>query len=329
MSKDAAAIDALVAHLKQRGHIAPEVPPMPVPAVARPWYISIVLGGAGWFAGLFGLTMLGLLFRPDTAGAFFALGLGLLGGAWLLYHADREQGFVEQLALAMSIAGQLGVGIGIGIGLKAAAATAFLVVLLECGLALLLPNRLSRTLCTFFACAAWAVAIRFALWGEPSWRHGGETEHLGPALVGWFTVWVPVAALAFYFVRSEIRILANRQATVLRPIQSGLLLALAFCTAASEPFSSFVFERESTGFTNFLALWPFLSLIACLFALYLAFQLRSRALIGTSIAGALLHIGHFYYALGVSLIAKSIIMILIGAALLFVARTLSPKEASS
>ena len=63
-------------------------------------------------------------------------------------------------------------------------------------------------------------------------------------------------------------------------------------------------------------LWPLLGALAALFAAYCAFLLRTRALIGLAIAGALLHISQFYYVLGATLVMKSLIMLADGGACL-------------
>jgi uncharacterized membrane protein len=44
---------------------------------------------------------------------------------------------------------------------------------------------------------------------------------------------------------------------------------------------------------------------------------------GACIAAVLLHVSHFYYALGTSLLLKSVLMLAMGAALLLAARTLA------
>ena len=54
-------------------------------------------------------------------------------------------------------------------------------------LALVMPNRLHRTLSAFFATIAWVLTVRFVLLGEPEfWR--GQHEPVTPlaqALGGW------------------------------------------------------------------------------------------------------------------------------------------------
>jgi uncharacterized membrane protein len=79
---------------------------------------------------------------------------------------------------------------------------------------------------------------------------------------------------------------------------------------------------------NALALWPLLGVFGALFAGLCAFRLRHRPLIGMAIAGALLHVVHFYYLLGVSLVAKSVLMLVLGVILLVSARALAARARS-
>ena len=77
----------------------------------RPWYIGLLLGAGGWLAGLFLLGFVALLLPPDEPPEAALTGAVLLVAAWGLFKADRDgagcsQGFMAQLALALSIAGQ-------------------------------------------------------------------------------------------------------------------------------------------------------------------------------------------------------------------------------
>jgi uncharacterized membrane protein len=71
------------------------------------------------------------------------------------------------------------------------------------------------------------------------------------------------------------------------------------------------------------ALWPFLSILLALLALALAFAVRNRPLMGVAIIFGLLEVSSFYYVLGTTLLVKSIIMLVLGAALLVSARVLA------
>jgi hypothetical protein len=101
---NSAAYLEFVALLRARGVIPEKAPP--VAAADRPWFIALLQGAAGWLAGIFLLSFIGFIFKPDSTGAIFGFGALLLVAAWALYRADRDAVFLDQLALAFSIAGQ-------------------------------------------------------------------------------------------------------------------------------------------------------------------------------------------------------------------------------
>ena len=95
-----------------------------------------------------------------------------------------------------------------------------------------------------------------------------------------------------------------------------LTRALAVGSWASEPLAGLQIWEHTAGRSNWLALWPLFAFLAALFATFCAFRVRNRALIGLGIAGALLHVSQFYFLLGTTLIVKSVLMLVVGAALL-------------
>jgi hypothetical protein len=326
---------ALRRELQSRGLVAaatPEPADTPVDLLPqRPWYIGLLLGASGWIAGFFLLGFVALLFHPDRAeGAAFS-GAVLLAAAWGLFKADRDGAFVSQLALALSIAGQCLVLFAMneharGIGPIAASA-----LLLQVVLALAMPNALHRSLSTLFATLAWALTVRFVFFGEPEfWLASREpTPSLARALAGWLATWLPVGAGLWMLIRREPAWMARGWAPVLRPVLNGAIVGLAFATLASEPFESLRWLGErSAARPDWLALWPLLSALGALAGVAAGFALRSRALMGTSVFAVLLHVSHFYYALGNSLLLKSLLMLAMGAAMLFAARAFKPRESA-
>ena len=148
----------------------------------RPLAISLLLGASGWVAGVFMLVFVAMLFHPDSAGQAAVSGCVLLAAAWGLFKVDRdgEQVFVAPVASAA--------------------------LLLQAVLALAMPNRLHRVLSTLFATIAWALTLRFALFGESDDWHGGSAAQAAPlpsALAGWVFAWVPVAAGLWWTIRNE------------------------------------------------------------------------------------------------------------------------------
>ena len=146
----------------------------------RPLAISLLLGISGWVAGVFMLIFVAMLFHPDTASQAAVSGAILLAAAWGLFKVDGdgEQVFVAQLALALSIAGQCLMLFAMSEHARGIAPIASAALLLQTVLALVMPNRLHRTLSTLFATIAWALTLRFALFGEPDYGHdGGHAMH--------------------------------------------------------------------------------------------------------------------------------------------------------
>jgi hypothetical protein len=302
----------LAGALAKRGLLTSGVAPGRTPA-ARPWFIGVVLGAAGWLAGVFALIFVFLLLELEGSGEIGGAGAVLLAAAYGLYRVDRDSAFFEQLALALSIAGQIALGIAVADWTDSAAATAAFLCALEIALLVALPNPLARTLAAFAACIAWVLAVRFAAWDESLFDV--ELVALAPALLSWLAIFVPLVIVVEVLLRRELDWIATRWCATARPALAGSIAALALATWAAEPFASLPFVARSFE-TNWLALWPLLGTGMALYAALCAFRVRARALLGLSVAGALLHALQFYYVLGASLLLKSAIMVAVGVALL-------------
>lgn len=312
--------EVLTEKLIQLGHLRPGAGATPSLTNDRPWFISIVLGFSGWLAGAFVLLFVAMLFKPDSPGGVAICGLILLAAAFGLYAADRNSEFFEQFALALSIAGQIALTWGAVDAIDSWAATAAVVALLQVILLVAMPNDLAKVLAAFFSCCAWALAIRFAWWGDPSFENVRQSVALAPALIAWIIVWTPILGIVHALVSTERSWMAQSLRRIARPALSGLLISLCVATWVSEPlFSLQVWQREGQAQTNWLVLWPLLGAAAASFAALYAFRLRNRALVGVAIVGALLHVGQFYYLLGTTLLIKSVIMIGAGMAALLAA----------
>lgn len=291
----------------------------------RPWYIGLLLGVAGWFAGLFVLVFVGAVLNSVPLVA----GLGLLGAAWGLYKADRDGAFVSQLALALSIAGQFALLFGIHEaifeGRPDSIATICLVSLvIQLVLVLAMPNGLHRAMSTIFACIAWAAFVRYGLWDQPFWAGRKPSEpplSSGMAILGWIVAWAPAALGLYLLVRREAAWMSAGRAPMARPVATGLILGLAFATILSQPFESLRIFGEAPR-VGWLALWPLLSAISSLGALAAAFALGNRGLMGLCVLAALVHVSHFYYAIGGSLLVKALLMLAMGGVCLATARAL-------
>lgn len=291
---------------------------------SRPLAISVLLGVSGWFAGLFVLMFVGLAFRPDNGATAALCGAVLLVSAWGLFLADGdgEQVFVAQLALALSIAGQCLVLYAVARPVHGPAPVAAAALLLQVLLALAMPNRLHRTLSTLFATVAWALWLHFALFDDV-WSHGA-IEHASPSvtLASWLLAWLPVGAGLGWAIRHERALDGRVGEALVQPLLAGLTAGLAFATLASMPFDAI----RGTDGGGAVALWPLLSALAALGALAAAFARRRRGLMALCLVATLLHVAHFYYALGFGLRDKALLMGAMGAVFLAAAHVLRTKE---
>jgi Domain of unknown function (DUF4401) len=294
-------------------------------APRRPLAISLLLGISGWAAGGLTLLLVSMLFYPDTPSQAAISGALLLAAAWGLFKADQDDGhaFVAQLALALSMAGQCLVLFAMAKDAQGIVQISGAALLLQTVMALVMPNRLHRTLSTFFALIAWALTLRFALFATP------HSTSLPAALTAWVLVWGPVAAALYLAIRREPLWAGRSWAPAVRSVTTGLIGGLAFATLASYPFESFSrFGEPAAVVVDHLSLWPLLSALGALGALTAAFALRQRGLTALCGVAALLHISHFYYALGTSLLTKSLVMLTMGGICLAGAHALRTKEPS-
>jgi uncharacterized MnhB-related membrane protein len=276
----------------------------------RPWFISIVLGAAGWLAGVFALAFVVLSIEPDTAVGMALVGTLLLLAAFFLYAVDRDSQFLDQFALAMSVAGQFAVVFAAHRATDSNTATAAWACILQVAVLLVMPNRLAKVLAAFFACCAWALLVRFGWWEEQDYD-GGRQVMLSTALMGWFAVWLPIVIAVQLLVSTESTWMSSAMRSIARAALTGLLLSLSVATWISEPLGSLVFweaERQK----DWMSLWPLFGATSSLLAAVYAFRLGNRPLIGVASVGALLHVSQFYYLLGLSLLIKSCIMLSMG-----------------
>jgi hypothetical protein len=321
----------LIAALRERGLIAADAPAPPEGPEGRPWFISLLLGLAGWLAGIFALVFIGIFFDVEKPGQLLFVGLVLLLVAWGLYMASRAMVFLDQLALALSIAGQFGVAVFFFDKLRDALPIVTALLGLQLALFVLMNDRIARTIAAFFASIAWVFVVRFAL------RPGqGETIFFdsNPAFtlprfgdwtlpIEWLLTWAPLVALLLWLMRTESRWMARAAADFARPAITGLLLGLAFGGIGAEPFASLAIGVDEIGLQfHWYALFPLLSIGLALFAAYCAFKLRSSALTGVAIVAALTYLGRFYYLYGTTLTWKSVIMLFTGVGLLATATLL-------
>src|SRR5690606_34292257 len=140
------------------------------PEQHRPWYVSAMLGAAGWLAGFCAFFFAALLFEPDSVTSIATLGVVMLAAGFGLYavSARHDNTFLDQLALAFSLGGQCFIVWASIDGTDSATDTAAIAMIMQIGIVLAFPNRFAKLLAAFLACVTWALTVRFALWGGGS-----------------------------------------------------------------------------------------------------------------------------------------------------------------
>jgi len=234
--------------------------------------------------------------------------------------------FLDQFALALSIAGQVAVGWGLSIATRAPLVTwvALSMLVLQVLVLVIMPNKVARTLAALFACVAWVYAVRFLV--QPSELIGGvlfgESKQGAPLgaftyPAGWLLTWIPLIALTAWLIRHEPRWMSSSLREYARPLLTGLLLGLSLAGIAAEPFTVIALGIEGAGIRFYWwGLLPLLSIALTMYAAYGAFRVRNAELAGVAILAAMLHMARFYYLFGTTLLWKSALMLAAGAALL-------------
>ena len=332
-----AATTDFIALLREKGVIPVNAPEAPEDTADRPWFVSLLQGVAGWLAGIFLLVFLGLAMKPESSVALFLLGAVLLVAAWFMYHADRHGAFLDQLALAISIAGQLSLAASVLKDHYSALGASVTALVLQVLVLLVMPNRIARTLAALFATTAWVYAVRFlmrpgsieSIFFEERFA-SDVAPHLWMVPLAWLLTWLPLLALAAWLILREPQWMASRLRRFARPMLTGVLLGLSIGAIVAEPFTMVILGTGLWGRgIDWLAIFPLLSIALALFAAYGAFRVRSNGLLGFAVVAALLHLGRFYYLYGTTLMWKSVIMLCAGGALLLAGVALRNREADA
>ncbi|MEN9865855.1 MAG: hypothetical protein RL748_1445 [Pseudomonadota bacterium] len=295
-----------------------------------PWYVRLMLGVSAWIAALFLFAFVAATFAfvLKSGAASAMLGLLVLAGAWSLFRLTSND-FAVQFGLALSMAGQgLLVNSILQIFRGDALAGQIALCLLELGL-LVLPNFISRLVCTCTALFALNLALG---------KMGISFLFPGMAALG-LVIWC------------QLELPNIQRASLLTPVGFGVLLTLIFI--AGNP----LWAQQMPGFDWYLprigvllalawVIWlqcekqglvfgsvagVTVLLAGILFALLawwvpglgvaglvitLGFSTGNRIVLALGWCSFAWYLGHFYYDLHSSLLDKSKLLIASGAALL-------------
>ncbi|MDY6991913.1 MAG: DUF4401 domain-containing protein [Pseudomonadota bacterium] len=305
-------------------------------AHASPWFISVFIGLSAWLASLFFLGFIAFLGVIDTPETAIVVGGLLVLMTSVLAEMPPSSLFLNQVTLVGNLSGQL-LLIG-GIGFKhdlitAAAAT----LMTECLLIVLYPQEIRRFLAILIATVAvlvlcyefrivWGVhALIFILatgavvcWLGESYYQSGVLKHLYQPL-GYGCVVALWAVLLLSIMPQHYQLM---RLTHWYPSTLGLLslllitelFILRYYQISWRSHSSLIILMASCVVALLLSSAP--GVIAAVLIILLGFQRGQRPLLGLAFIFLSLFFMSYYYYLDITLLMKSLSLVIAGALLL-------------
>ncbi len=329
------------------------------PLHSSPWFVKVLMAFSGWLAALFLFGFVGIALEHilESAVICFFTGSGMIALAYVMLmkmEADRrdyrvsKQEFLEHLALAISLAGQILVAIAIFDVFDDAfkKSTMSLVVFgcLQAGLSIIMPNYLHRLLSAMAAALCWYFACVFRSSG-----YAGLDYLLVPILMlGVSLLWLnelslarftrilePVAyglTLSIVYIKGTLMFSAHHLVWYLRkqedvlvsPWMGELLTTLVLIFVVVRLMQSLGFALKSPQTLAAIAGCGLIGLISIesygvglgVMILLLGFYNSNRLLMGLGVVSLLFYISSYYYFLDVTLLVKSFTLLVLGMVLL-------------
>ena len=302
-----------------------------------PWFITAMIGISAWLSVILFLFFIFLSNIINGAGSAIVVGLLLLVVTIFLHYSHEDRLFIDQLALALNLTGQIlfigGIGAVDGNIIAAALVTWFL----EIFFIFIYKNHILRFLAVLIATlAALVLLYEFELYqgihlviillaAGASWYWLAESDHLTDKIMA--PLYQPlgygfVIALQIILLLSVVSDMPNIPNLTWWYSTLGLTIILimleiylldGYGISMSAPQSYAIFG--STVLVGLL-LYQSPGIIASIIILALAFQRGNKVLLGLAIIFLSLFIIAFYYNLNITLLMKSVTLITTGIALL-------------
>lgn len=317
---------------------------MPEAGEARsPWFVRLMLGIAGWFGAMFLLGFVGaaLAFLVRSSGSAFAVGAAGCAAAVFVYRAAPKNDFIAQFGLAMSLAGQAMMTFAAAQWIeRSTTGIALYVALQQALLFVLVPSFVHRFWSAWTAALAGTYAMLDAGWfafapaivtaafvwvALAEFRWAGRGEMARAAMYG-----LAVAAVMNAMAYGELAgylVHGGRRAFALG--EPGLWLARLASVAVLLATVAALLQREGLGFASGqgrVGLAGALILGAASIEapgvgpaaaiLVLGFANGDRVLRGMGVVALLGYLSHYYYSLHATLLAKALLLMAMGVALL-------------
>ena len=320
---------------------------MPAPREGHtPWYVRVMLGVAGFIAALFLVGFVGAAFAGlmKSEAARMVFGLAMIASAYGLFRAAPRSDFGAMFALSVSFAGQAMLAWSLFDLMRPRFGSLpwALLAALEAILALVVPNVIHRVASAYAAGVAFMFAMAAtgagalalavgvlaaavaALWLNEL-RLGRFHELLAPVGYGLTLAYIQ-AEISSDFGDAMLRLMTQRSPDdpSLRPWVGQALVAATLVITAAALLRRAGWILSAT--RSVLALASVVAIGAASFKasgvagglmiVLLGFANGNRVLAGAGIAALLFYISKYYYLLDATLLAKSGVLALTGAALL-------------
>lgn len=304
-----------------------------------PWFIKILLAISGWLAALFlmGFIALGLsdLWREPTMALI--IGLIMIGIAYAIFRGSKNE-FAENLALAISLAGQGWVVFAFFELIESKSLPLILTGFLQILLIVLIPHYLHRIFSSFCAAVAFSIAMialnlpfvftsALLLAAAWIWLHEFDyPQHLSILHpIGYGVVLALLIIKGSNWFGDELWELGNNTgANFTQPWMDELLSGIVALWVVSQ-----LLWRNSQALaqprSHVILIGTLLVCVASMKAegitigtvvLILGFANSNRILMGLGVISLLTYISAYYYLLDTTLLNKSFSLLLIGVVLL-------------
>lgn len=306
-----------------------------------PWFVKALMGAGAWVATALFLVFLALADVFDSEGALLVLGGMLVGAAILLRHASAAA-MAAQAALAMSLVGQVMLVYAVAELSRGTWAPGLALLALSVLLIRAMPDPVHRFLSTLAAVASalyllydWndelAPTFGFALvaggmawwWLRPAALQGLFAELRGPVGHG-----LSVATLAA-ILPDSLALREGSHALAGSVILAGVVLWVEATLLRQARGRLDRTAWGALGLTVLIALATVRvpGVQAALVILLLAVHRREPLLFGEGVVAFVFYLSRYYYALELTLLHKSLVLVGSGAALLAIWRFLLPAPA--
>lgn len=316
--------------------------------VGSPWYVKVLLAFSGWLAASFFLGFWASLFSQlyRNTPALIGIGLILIFAAYFLLKLKKANEFLEHLALAISLAGQVLLVLAVMNEINFRATTVIFIVLgvMQLFLAIIMPNFVHRVFSSFFAVLSFAAAIYEAqnassglhiysafilliavfLWlnefKSPKWFEMIQANAYGLvlALIG-------IKGTTLFIHTNVWHTSISQSSEWLKPWMGEVLLSAVTLYLVWKLLQRN--KLEPLSMTGLLALFGtlFLTLLSLqaqglilgVVIILLGFSSSNRVLLGLGVISLLFFISSYYYWLDNSLLEKSLTLLLLGLVLIF------------